>query len=268
MPNEPLWSADPLVRLAAARALGRADRHQLLERISQGTPTAPWPYGMPTSVNPWVVVIGASPGVSPDPTERRQSSPVPYALPTIGVGHPGFAYRDARGFWDKTRLLTRTALRSACDTALNDADADALSGLMNLDDGQSGSAAAAAFRPDFADWAVRVVVERLRPRLIVAVGLSSGRANRVFREAIARATGRELSPRPDVEKIFAGYPSKRLKFRTWQLALPSGALCDLVFWPQHPSRAPFTSSGLWAEACSEYCAETWQPDSGSRKRPK
>src|SRR5260370_5392666 len=77
-----LWSNDPAERLAAAVdpvVVGHWPR-----RIGDTAPVRPWPFGMPSSINPFVVFLGASPGGSPPACEVRE----PYELPTAGVAHP------------------------------------------------------------------------------------------------------------------------------------------------------------------------------------
>lgn len=50
-----------------------------------------WPFGMPTSVAPRVVVIGASPENSPDPSALRRPTDGPTA---DGSPHPGLSSRN------------------------------------------------------------------------------------------------------------------------------------------------------------------------------
>src|SRR5438270_3511464 len=57
-----LFDPDPVERLASARALSREMCHKLQENSSEGAPVRPWPYGMPTVLNPWIVFVGPSPG--------------------------------------------------------------------------------------------------------------------------------------------------------------------------------------------------------------
>jgi hypothetical protein len=228
--------------------MSAADAIELQKWVGSDAPVAPWPYGMPTVVNPWIVVLGASPGNSPDHGETVTHGS--YKLPTVASAHPEFAYRDTRGFWDKTRSLTRTAL--AANGVDSTADADALAGIMNLDDRRSGNAADVPYRREMAHWAVRTSLQRLQPRYIVALGLSSGEPNRVLRDALEGALGAPLPSTPDREEEFEGYSEKRLKFRTWRLPGTAGEECDLVLWPQHPTRAPFSNSALWEAACRQY----------------
>jgi hypothetical protein len=57
-----LCANDPVVRLAAARNLSDRAEAATTRRLVSTAPIRPWPYGMPTVANPWVVVLGVSPG--------------------------------------------------------------------------------------------------------------------------------------------------------------------------------------------------------------
>src|SRR5437667_12606597 len=65
-----LWANDPLVRLATARTLSERAQAATTRRLVSTAPIRPWPYGMPTVANPWVVVLGVSPGDSPAAGDR------------------------------------------------------------------------------------------------------------------------------------------------------------------------------------------------------
>jgi hypothetical protein len=65
-----LWSDDPKERLDACADLSVVSALPAL--MSKTAPMTPWPFGMPTSINPFVVFVGASPGNSP--SSRRNAA--------------------------------------------------------------------------------------------------------------------------------------------------------------------------------------------------
>jgi hypothetical protein len=105
-----LYSPDPAERLQAARSLSPEERKKAVARLRRGCPVRGWPYGMPTVVNPWIVVIGASPGGSPAKDDKWASGS--YPAPTVGAAHLGIYYQDVRDYWGKVRELAGSALAS------------------------------------------------------------------------------------------------------------------------------------------------------------
>src|SRR5436189_3441252 len=96
-----LWSDDPAARLAAAGdPLVVGD---WCNRIGAHAPMQPWPYGMPSSINPFVIFLGLSPGNSPPVDDAIHAACKPYDLPTAGVAHPGLYVLDTRNYWDRVR---------------------------------------------------------------------------------------------------------------------------------------------------------------------
>src|SRR3712207_6436793 len=87
-----LWSQDPHERLRAARNIAPAQELRLQKDVASGCPVDPWPYGMPTVINPVVLVMGPSPGNSPRKGDENARLRKPYVLPTIGKPHPDIFY--------------------------------------------------------------------------------------------------------------------------------------------------------------------------------
>jgi hypothetical protein len=231
-----LWSTDPVARLTAARAQTRAARLALTQDLTTTSPVRPWPYGMPTVVNPWVVVVGVSPGdsaVAIDRTLDTQSAY--YEAPTFGVPHPGFNYADTRYYWDKVRQLCCAIVRSY-SPLMSWADCLALSGHLNLSTGRAGRATNARIDPATTTWVGDLLGARLRPRVVIGVGLGSVVADADFK----RAWGRSALPidwaRPVVEMPLEGYA---YRFRMWECETDRGQPLTLMLWPNHPSRHPF-----------------------------
>ena len=106
--DQELWSNDPKTRMRAASRLANDPKsHKALsEWLAEGAPETPWPYGMPTSVNPYLLILGLSPGGSPDKSDRKQLTKRQTEIPTIGASHPGLFYEDTAKFWLKIRALS------------------------------------------------------------------------------------------------------------------------------------------------------------------
>ena len=243
--GEDLWSDSVGQRLRSARALSEPELEAVHAALCEGCPVEPWPYGNATSINPLLVTLGPSPGNSPnravpDPAGR------PLDLPTAGRRHPHTKYEDSRGVWDRIRYLARTILEIGGAT---EEDAYALLGNMSLDTKRSASVSDVRIDPVFARWVLRTIRDRLRPRYLVCFGLKSKREALGLLEETFDAFARG---KPHAEHRFRGYDRSRLVFQEWDCTGPSGNKMKIVQWPQHPSRAPFTSFPFWQQACREF----------------
>ena len=87
-----LWSQDINQRLNVAKNLSQEDKKKIISQITSNVPEKPWPYGMPTSVNPYVCIVGLSPGNSPNLHDLFYTT----SLPTIGEAHQGLKYNDTK----------------------------------------------------------------------------------------------------------------------------------------------------------------------------
>jgi hypothetical protein len=259
-PNFPtqndMWAESPFGRLGGATQVSDYELNALRDTVSRGCPTSGWPYGMPTVLNPYVVILGISPGASPASGDNDYASRPSYEMPTLGTAHPRWPYIDSRGYWDKVRHLC-LSLNQAVEPALNPMQASALSGHMNLSTEASGQAASVVIDETMATWVTSVISNHLRPRYVIGVGLWTALKDPAIRKAML-ALGRNSVDftKPDRIKPFEGYPKKNLYFREWDFERPDGKSLTLVLWPQHPSRAPFTNVETWNQSVFEYCKST------------
>ena len=241
-----LWSDSAGERLAAARALSEAALVEAHAELRAGLATADWPYGFATSINPMLVTLGVSPG-SARSWKGRDPATEPFAAPTAGQSHPHLtAMRRATPFGDRIRHLARTVLKVG---DLTDEDAYALFGNVVLDPGRSGAASDVRLRPQIAGRVLRVIRDQLRPRHLICFGMKGHRdAGRLLEQTFDGFT----RSRPSRQDRFRSYERRHLTFQEWDVEGPSGNKIVIVFWPQHPRRAPFSDLDIWQAACREF----------------
>ena len=248
-----IWADIPAERLKAVRSLETMDIRNLQDSLAQECPIKAWPYGMPTVVNPYVVILGMSPGVSPASGDSDYNTRPAYELPAGGVPHPRWYYADSRGYWDKVRYLCGRFLK-AIDPNFQETQAFSLSGHMNLSTGASGRASDVTVQRELADWVVRAISGGLRPRYVVGLGLTSALRKSDVQTALSNlGTSPVDFTKPDRVRPFHGYQKTSLAYREWDFTRPDGGMLTFVSWPQHPGRAPFTNRQIWEESVSEYC---------------
>lgn len=240
-----LWHVDAQERLLAARQAPKADQVELQQWVSSGCPVAAWPYGMPTVINPKVIVLGPSPGNSPATGQNAAAPPPSYDPPSFGESHPKLFYPDSRGFFVKVRQLCSGILGARYGLA--ERDALALSGMMNLDIGQFGNASDVQYDARLVQWVLSTIHQKLRPDYLICLGLKS-RIGDILPS---------LSPELDVRRPhrslgFNAYSRRALRYQEWTVSRDDGGSMRVVLWPQHPSRAPFSNPLLWQASIDEY----------------
>lgn len=247
-----LWGESPRERLQAALALSAPESVALRKAVAITSPMKPWPYGMPTVVNPILVVLGPSPGNSPHPGDAAFVDRLAYEEPTVGHVHSGFLYEDSAGYWPKIRELSVGVLRGF-DPGLGEEECYALSGQMNLGVGSFGSASEQAIEPVYASWVPRILLDTLRPRIIILLGLLSLlKSNPTIRQYFASFGTTQIDwKRPELELPFQHYQQKRMVFRAWHVSRPDGRITTVVSWPNHPSRSPMTNIDIWRASIRE-----------------
>lgn len=249
--------SDPASKLHHLTNLCPEERLHIQGSISCGLPSEylPWPYGMPSSADPYVVIIGASPGNSPEPSEKNigSSEGWSYGPPTFGQAHAGFFYRDSKGYWDKVRSLCGGIIKAE-SPSLSESDAIAVSGHLNLGVGRSGSAAAdGVVDARLISWISSLLGSVLSPKVVVCFGLNGiltkAQNNAAWKNAPGALAVDWKNPHCKID--FHGYA-----FRIWEATRNDGEPILVCMWPNHPSRHPFAGTadgGLWCEAVSEFC---------------
>jgi hypothetical protein len=232
-----LFSHTPHARLLSAAALDESGRQEILDALALSSPYRPWPRGMPSSVNPLLVVVGVSPGNSP---RVEGEAFLPDYIPTFAMPAPGFWYPDRSHYWEKVRLLSMEIVR-IWDPDLTVAECLALTGHLDLGVGMFGSASHAAIELPVVRWVSSVLFNRLRPRIVIGLGLTGlllGAAGGPIREAWNEGGLAVDWQHPEVIEA-AGY-----RYRLWLASRDDGEPIQIVIWPNHPSRAPFGGPGV------------------------
>lgn len=231
-----LFSHSPRTRLLAATALDEPSRQGILDALALSAPYRPWPRGMPTSVNPLLVVVGVSPGNSP---RIDGEAFLPDYTPTFATPAPGLWYPDRSHYWEKVRALSTEIVR-IWDPALAEVDCLALTGHLNLGVGMFGSASRNAVELPVVRWVSSVLFSQLRPRIVIGLGLTGlllGAQGGTIRDAWNEGGLAVDWRRPDIMEA-GGY-----RYRLWLAHRNDGDPVQFVIWPNHPSRAPFGGRG-------------------------
>jgi hypothetical protein len=256
--DDELHAREPYRRLRAMQVLAPQKR-RLIDDLLAGSALRAWPFGMPTSIAPLVVVIGVSPGNSPNASEVEIAPARPYPEPTFAQPNPGLFYLDRSHYWKKVRELMMMAVsRYDFDLEMKPDLALALCGHLNLGVNLAGRGTFAAVDDDITRWVSRVV-KHMRPRLIVGLGLvgllvNPPAAERARAERLRQAwedggmiTAWDAAWRIEGANV-NGHP---YAFR-YQTTLIDNDVTSILLWPNHPSRAPFAGAGgegsRWAES--------------------
>ncbi len=244
-----LWSDDPAERVAAAQYASLTGT--VPRRRSEPPPADPWPFGMPTSINPYVVFLGPSPGNSPPVDDSIGAKIEPYDAPTVGRPHPGIYCRDTRNYWGNVRDLGRRVICASASSSLDDYHADTLIGHLNLGTTRSGQAANAQLQREYLLWVPSLILNDLRPVFVIMLGLST-----ILRKGDS-GFAPDVLPRidwsqPDHCVPFTAWTQSRYNFSIWTRTRPDGQPIHFVAWPQHPGRAPMTDPKMWRASADEF----------------
>lgn len=240
-------------RLSRLKSMSLQDRQSTVQRLTQCLPQQylPWPYGMPLSADSSVVIVGASPGNSPDPAEKTKNSD--YDGPTFGKAHPGFFYDDTKSYWQKVCSLCSAVVQVA-NPNLAEEDALALSGHLNLGTGQSGTATDAVVNDQILAWVSNLLGSVLSADVVITFGINGILTKHKYNSAWNEVPGALKLNWKNPHKV---YPFQNYSFRVWDMKRSDGRSVMVCMWPNHPSRHPFTGTAdgsLWKESLAAFQA--------------
>lgn len=235
-------------RLSELRSMTNSQRQSYLRQLNASSPIKPWPFGIPCSAAPEVVVVGISPGNTPRKEDKgfvtlnKSGKP-----PTFGKPHGGFSYRDPKHYWAKVCSLCCHFVRRS-DSKMSDDGCIALSSHLNLGTGQAGEASVEDADRATTRWVSTLLNKFFQPRLIVCFGLNQILKAR-FDDWNCRDGLQVDWRKPKAEHLFDSY-----HFRLWEAISAKGKRIGVLMWPNHPSRHPFggDENGLeWKRSLTE-----------------
>ena len=244
--TENLWSNSISERLCAARALSESELAKARARLRADRPCPSWPYGYATSINPLLMTLGVSPG-SARSWAGRDPAKQPFDAPTAGKQHSHIARLERETeFGKRVCHLAGEILQIG---EIPEEDAYAVFGNVVLDPNRSGRASNVTIKREFAWWILRTIRDHLRPRYLICLGMKGNRSTARFLE---QSFDGFMRKEPHREYRFRSYKRSELTFEEWDVEGSHGNQIKIVYWPQHPRRAPFSSFEIWRAACREF----------------
>ncbi len=217
-----LWSEDINQRLKAAQNLSQSDKDKVLSNITDNVPEKPWPYGMPTSANPYVCVIGLSPGNSPNLNDTSAYTPIP----TIGEVNQGMRYEDPKGYWNKVRKLC-CAITKEKNENFSEDECLTMSGHLNLDTGKEGVGEYVILKEHFVGWVSNLIFEKINPLIVILNG-NYGKLKE-YSHYWNNANGMKIDwNEPEKE-----FPFYKERFRVWIKQNKKNQKVIVISWPNN-----------------------------------
>lgn len=249
MNDNGIWSDSALCRLRSVRRHKRTAA-QISRTLADSAPSGHWPFGMPTSVNPWLLVIGISPG------HGEHSNEDSYPAPTFGSVHSGFGgeFADPHNpwdgaYWQKTRELCIGIIQKNGPGIESAADCLALSGHLNLGTKNEGRGTFEATNRKIIDW-IPTALEILKPRVVILFGWKSLIGNLSKRWDVSHPLGFLVNSNAEQTISFKGDSQRAYSFSIWQLKSSWGKITTIC-WPNHPSKPPFNRKNNWRIAVKQ-----------------
>lgn len=246
-----IWSDSPLRRLQSVRCHQKA-ANRISRELSRNTPSGHWPFGMPTSINPWILVMGISPGHG-----THENNDSFYPLPTVGHVHTGFGGEFADPckptwdgpYWQKTRKLCIGMIQKFEPKIKLPMDCLSLSGHLNLGTKQQGRGTFDATDPKIIKW-IPTALETLKPRVVILFGWKSLMGKLKNHWDSSHPIGILVNSDPE-KKIPFKCDSKRMYcYSIWRLKSSWGKI-TAICWPNHPIRPPFGGMKNWEKSVKQ-----------------
>lgn len=236
--------------------LKQLDRTEVSSRVRSLVSTCPegsWPVGMPSSIDPRLVLVGVSPGNSPMTDSSTGSDTRHFqSIPTVENDQTShFYYPDTTGYWERLRYLCAEFFRSE-NEKLSEKDAISLSTHLNLGTGSAGLASVQDVEKAYVQWVSLLLNTEFNPDLVVLFGLKNILTDETVCGWWNHQNGLKVVwSRPISTVPFSRYKVRTYRFRIWEASNASGHRFPLVIWPNHPSRVPFRDIELWKASVSE-----------------
>ena len=204
---------------------------------------------MPTTANPFLLLLGISPGAAQEKTDPTKLGKYDYS-PTVGKSHPFFYSNgeDGNTHWKKVTLLC-TAVLQKLDERFSKDQCTCLSGHLNLGTAQEGNGSSPnAIDPEIAEWIPAVIGGSLRPEVLILLGLK-GKLKELKPVWTDGPLDFVFSTKDEIRLKYSG--TRRYHFNLWRNPDSTAKPRIVVGLPNHPSRHPFSSFPVWTSACHQ-----------------
>ena len=238
------------VHLRRIKKLPNSEISARIKRLLAGSPFTTWPLGMPSSLDPKLVIIGVSPGNSPGTNVAADD----YCSAPSKVISPksNYFYPDSKSYWKKIRTMARGYfLRS--DASISVEDALLATSHLNLGTGSAGTATKGDVDYAVIRWVSGLLNSLYKPDVVVLLGLKSIMDDGEVYAAWNHSNGLAINwRRPDLETPFTAYSKATYRFREWRVERPDSHRVRVIMWPNHPSRVPFSDMNMWEKSIEEF----------------
>jgi hypothetical protein len=215
---------------------------QISELLKQSPDTPEWPFGMATSINPYLLFIGISPGAG------KISNPAGYWKPSAGIPYNG-GWNPPGHFWKSLRNLAIRIMQGVKSDLTKD-ECLALSGLLNLGTRNDAhpNERFVTEGEKYIKW-IPTAIQMLKPKIVITLGLKGICVFPVVRENWKASILAKLLAKPDCPNVPFEW-GKRYCFE--KRLLDDGTL--VVAWPNHLQQPPFLDSKALDKAADLFIA--------------
>ena len=235
------------------RSLEESEVKERSEELIKSCPLDEWHRTMPASIDPKLVLIGVSPGGSPDKsTADKEFLSKPSARKT---GKSNFYYKDGRNYWTKLRYLVNNYF----DEIVDELDSLSLTSHFNLGTEQSGRGTKEKVEEDLTRWISGLLNNKHNPDLVVLFGLKNILQDPEISNYWNHEDGLTINwQRPHLQMLFKSCDERRYHFRVWETTNSQGHSMKVVLWPNHPSKHPFTyDMDMWESSVDQFIQSRW-----------
>jgi hypothetical protein len=246
--NPRYWSENPKTRLS----IGNIDEHKkalMLNKLKADSPRKPnWPYGMPTSANPWLILVGVSPGAAKGKKEKFVQANE--YEPSVGMAHQHFnsasqwgKFGQWKGYWPKIRKMCVGLLNEKMGS--DEEIVLSVCGHLNLGEIQTGTGDRKAIDKTIVGWIPTVIAKQLRPQVVLLMGITG----LIKKGELDAWKGSDLdfivTTDPHVIPFKDWNSRSKRVFRVWNNPSRGAYPRKVVMLPNHPSRPPLTDPTKW-----------------------
>ncbi len=241
------FSDNPQKRLLELSSLSLEEQKLLYEKLTKIMPSVykpKWPFGMPSSIMPLVVILALSPG-GKGKSEDKNFNPqfTQYDKPTFGTSHAGFYPKCA--YWRKVRELCYFLIKRYSNE-ISENEALALSAHLNFSTEQNAKGSNVKLEKELIKWISQVLKSEFQAKIIIAIGLFE-KANELNKNW-DKENGLNIDwNRPEEVYEYSDFENYKKKpiFRIWHT---EGKIVIMI---PHPNRHPFRINKRWEYGLNE-----------------